>query len=200
MSHNKSDAPSNPLMALLAMLGGMDIASMAVVPVKEGQSIEEAIAEHEAAHRAQCPGCAAEYEAEQALQAAAETAELDEKQRSTGMRPEMAAPYGIVAAVVTQRIGESDQFIIQAPPGANLAVGTGMIVAPIETPKRTPIGFMLFDKNDRPLRVTFDIDRKAVETKLKTFSDMPSMKSLQVLAGLAGHDLMAEFTIKPVYA
>jgi hypothetical protein len=62
----------NKLGAMLAGLMGVGEVQFIQITPKPGQSMDDAIAEHEAAHRAECPGCAADHAAEQAEVAKAE--------------------------------------------------------------------------------------------------------------------------------
>jgi hypothetical protein len=174
----------HPIEALLNTL--FSGAQLIRIDLREGQSPEEAIAEYEVAHRAECPSCAAEYEAEQneaeQNELAKDKAAFDAIQRGAGI----ATPDDLVHAAIEEARRE---FETKAKEQA----------APKE---RKPIGFMVFIMKDgemTPVRGSFETDFEVITKKLASFSALPQIKMMADLATMFGSSLMEAQEIRPVY-
>jgi multidrug efflux pump subunit AcrA (membrane-fusion protein) len=216
-----SDQVHPTILSLLAALTGADVKTVRFLNItpKEGQSIEDAVAEAEAEHRKTCEGCAAAYaEAEQeALDRASKAKSsgiveaMEARKQAEGATAGERIPAAGAAAVVVGRVSlllgatesTADKFIIQVPPGSSVTVGTDLFdtQAAAEEPKRTPIGWMAFAmKGDKmtPILQSFSTDRSVVEKQLAQFDALPEMVMMQRLAKFIGHSSIGA-EIRPVF-
>lgn len=202
----------NPIEALMnALLSGN--VQMVHIALGEGQSMEEAIAEFQAAHRAECPGCAAEYEAEQneeahdAMRAQLKAKHVDERQalqkqhaaergaEAADMNPNMAAPYGEPHALIRAARDDAKREFEAKEKAYQVDLKS-------QQSERKPIGYMVFAMKDgkmTPVRGSFETDREVVTKKLAAFNILPQIEMLADLAKVLGRDLMEAHEIRPVY-
>lgn len=158
--------------ALASMLGaGMGATKMVVITPKEGQSLEDAIEEHEAEHRKECKGCADAHAA-----AAQERDELVAKAKA-GAAAEHAAKA-------------------TAAPGAQTdGVGANPARKPIGYMVATAVG----SNTIRYIGGSFNTEREPIEERLQEFRDMLPIDQLNEVASKLGAPLI-EVKIVPVYA
>lgn len=177
----------NSLGAMLAaMLGGqMGAAKMVVITPKDGQTLEEAIEEHEAEHRKTCEGCAAEHAAAQERDALVAKAKANV---SPGPTPEYAAELAARA--------KADAAKETAVPGAQTD-GVGA------NPARKHIGYMVATfiggSSVRYIGGSFNTEREPIEERLAEFRAMLPIDQLNAVASQLGAPLI-EVKIVPVYA
>lgn len=101
----------NELSALLAgLLGNPDVQFIQITP-REGQSMDDAVAEAEAKHREECAGCAADHAIEQAAKAkidqdAANQKAAAEAKQAAGEAPKRN-PLGYMAVITRDGVAKA---------------------------------------------------------------------------------------------